>query len=112
MTTEDERPWSLDDELRATGFFYEHAGYSYGPEETRAEGRARCARELAIAELTARERGWHVETSPDENGPMEDDAGSVELVASGSHVCLDVWLMAGTDADPEILRPNDGRHVP
>ncbi|GAC1550396.1 MAG: hypothetical protein NVS3B16_24790 [Vulcanimicrobiaceae bacterium] len=51
-------------------FFFEHAGWSHGPGETSAEGRTRCAVELARAEGEARARGWWLqkEESGDEFG--------------------------------------------
>ena len=42
----------------AAAFFYKHAGYSYTPgRETKEQGRRRCARALAAAELAARDAG-------------------------------------------------------
>lgn len=38
---------------RKVKFFYDNAGYSYGPGETAEQGRARCAEELARAERWA-----------------------------------------------------------
>jgi len=48
-------------------FFWEHAGYSYQPEtETEAQGRIRCARELAAAEANAKRiDGWGFEWHDD-----------------------------------------------
>lgn len=37
-------------------FFYVHAGYSYGPDETPQQGRERCAKALAAAETWARDQ--------------------------------------------------------
>lgn len=79
-------------------FFYEHAGYSYqAAKETAEEGRKRCARELAVAEEYALTNGWDVRTETDPDGPMDDDAGSVQLVAAGEAVCLIVSLYDDDD---------------
>lgn len=85
-------------------FFYEHAGYSYSPAdgETAEQGHLRTARSLAEAEREAIERGWWVGTETDPEGPMEDDAGSVEACESGEYVCLVVSLL-GSDTDADSL---------
>lgn len=47
-------------------FFFIHAGYSYDPKkETRKQGRARCASELATAARYARKHDWWYEWEPD-----------------------------------------------
>ena len=47
-------------------FFFEHAGWSYQPAtETPNQGRMRCARDLALAERTAKSRGWQVRWTDD-----------------------------------------------
>ncbi len=46
-------------------FFYQHAGYCYGPNETPEQGRIRCAKKLAEAERTANERNWMYEWESD-----------------------------------------------
>lgn len=47
-------------------FFKAQAGYSYDPlTETPAQGRARCALDLAKAEKIASERGWSVQWTED-----------------------------------------------
>lgn len=80
-------------------FFYDHAGWSHDPAtETSEQGRERCARELAAAEREMRSRGWHAIVQEDDFGPMEDDAGSVELVASGEMVNLEVILLSDDHA--------------
>lgn len=85
-------------------FFYDHAGFSYDPEtETSEQGHARCARELAQAELEGKRRGWIVEAFPDDLPVMDDDVGSRELVESGQAVNLQVWLRAGPDCDPDEI---------
>jgi len=45
----------------AERFFYDHAGYSYGPNETAQQGRIRCAQALAKAEQVAVNLGWEYE---------------------------------------------------
>ena len=44
-------------ENKAVDFFFEHAGWSYGPDETSEQGRMRCAVALADAERKASEAG-------------------------------------------------------
>lgn len=46
-------------------FHFEHGAFSYGQDETRLEGRIRCAREAANAEAQAKERGWQIEVQED-----------------------------------------------
>jgi hypothetical protein len=53
---------------RAVAFFFEHAGYGYGPGETPEQGRKRGAVALAKAEQEATARGWAVEWSEDPDG--------------------------------------------
>lgn len=52
-------------------FFLAHAGFSYGPEETPAQGRRRCARALASAEKQARDSGMSFEWSLDGHDSTE-----------------------------------------
>ena len=59
-------------------FFHEHAGYSYRPDtETKAQGRARCARAMARAEREARDAGlsfeWGVDPYSDSSDWCDDD---------------------------------------
>lgn len=50
MTTSKQTPFD---------FFYTHAGYGYQPDqETKEQGRRRCAQQLADAEREASERGY------------------------------------------------------
>lgn len=42
-------------------FFYKHAGYSYGPDETPETGRRRCAETLERAAFEAMARRWSAE---------------------------------------------------
>lgn len=77
---------------QAVDFFHEHAGWSYDPAvETPEQGRERCARSLAMAEDVANDLGWTYVIEHDWDVP-EDDAGSIELVASGEMVNLMVTL--------------------
>lgn len=57
---------------KAIAFFYRHAGYSYRPGETRAEGRKRGAKALARAEAEASARGWRVDWEGDPELPDHD----------------------------------------
>jgi hypothetical protein len=56
-------------------FFYKHAAYSYGPDQTKRQGRMEGAMKLARAEREAEERGWNVEWQPD---GMPYDMGDAE----------------------------------
>lgn len=56
----------------ARAFFYEHAGYSVKPGETREQGRNRSARELAKAELLGRDAGMSFAWDIDENCNSSD----------------------------------------
>ena len=56
--------------MTAYQFFLKHAGFNYDPKtETKAKGRARCARALATAELESRAAGlsfaWSIDTDID-----------------------------------------------
>ena len=58
-------------------FFYDHAGYSYDPKtETKDEGRIRCAKILAVAEILAESRGYtfYWEIDPDIDSSDFDDS--------------------------------------
>jgi hypothetical protein len=52
----------------AEQFFYDHAGWSYGPNETSEEGRVRSAREYAAAEQWAKDHDvyfvWELDPMP------------------------------------------------
>jgi len=39
-------------------FFWKHGGFSYGPNETKAQGKRRCAEEMAQAEAYAQDCDW------------------------------------------------------
>lgn len=66
------RPASL---RKAVAFFYKYAGWSYDPKkETKAQGRRRCAVELAKAEHEASQRGWTYEWEHDESEYQMGDA--------------------------------------
>lgn len=47
-------------------FFHEYAGWSYGPNETPEQGRARCARVMAEDEAWGRDNGVRFEWRHDE----------------------------------------------
>lgn len=53
---------------QAERFFFEHAGYSYGPGETARQGRIRGAKALARAEVWAKTVGLTYEWSDDPDG--------------------------------------------
>lgn len=94
---------------QAVEFFYEHAGWSYDPDvETSEQGRQRCARSLAMAEDVASDLGWTYTVQTDWD-VEPDDAGSVELVASGEMVNLMVTLY---NEDGDLLALIGGVVVP
>ena len=57
---------------KVEAFFYEHAGYSYGPGETPEQGRERCAKALAAAERRASEEGWSFQWEVDQHSDSSD----------------------------------------
>lgn len=57
---------------RATDFFYDHAGWSHGPDESPETGRRRCANDLTEAERVARSRGWFVRWERDADADYDD----------------------------------------
>lgn len=63
--------------LEAVAFFTDQAGYSYDPAtETPEQGKARCGRELALAEAWLMERPhtveWEQDDCPDRSGIEHD----------------------------------------
>jgi hypothetical protein len=71
--------------LTARAFFREHAGYSHGPNESAAQGRARCAAQLAAAESRAEKLGYAFEWEPDSD--IDSSDFSDERPAWGLWVC-------------------------
>lgn len=69
----------------AVAFFYEHAGYSYGPGETREQGRKRGARRLADAERWLMEQPGHtIQWVQDEDyNPADYDCGDMPEIGWG-----------------------------
>jgi hypothetical protein len=61
----------------AEKFFYKHAGFCFDPQtETRAQGKRRCAVEMAEAEAYMQDVGWYCEWSEDwEIGSHKDYYG-------------------------------------
>ena len=51
---------------KSADFFYKHAGYSYGPGQTKRQGRMEGAMKLAQAEQEAEARNWTIEWSYDD----------------------------------------------
>lgn len=92
----------------AVKFFYEHAGYSYGPGETPEQGRVRCAESLAAAEQRAKDRGytfeWEVDPDIDssefsDEGPAWPLYGCIMKDADGT-VRGSLWAIdLGRDAE-------------
>lgn len=74
-------------------FFYDNAPYSWDRANGQSEedGHQETARALAAAEIECERRGWRVQWEHDPY-VMDDDVGSVELVASGQAINLDVSL--------------------
>ena len=65
-------------------FFYDHAGYSVGPGETKRQGKTRGAKRLALAEQYAKDHDWVFEWEYDQDGCSGCDCGSTECAcASG-----------------------------
>lgn len=70
----------------AVAFFHEHAPFSYRPDkETRAQGRARCAKALANAEAQAHAAGYSFRWLPD---TVDSSEFSDARPAWGLWVCL------------------------
>lgn len=64
-------------------FFYEHASWSHGPDESPEVGRIRCARESAAAEVAGAQAGIMFEwvTDPDSDSGSWDDTPEHESYA-------------------------------
>jgi hypothetical protein len=62
-------------------FFYAHAGYSHGPNETAKQGRIKCAKRLAKAEAIAQARSavYQWETSDIDSSDFSDEKPSWPL---------------------------------
>jgi len=92
-------------------FFYEHAGYSVAPGETKRQGKLRSAKALAAAKTYAREQGWTYAWEYDSDGCIGCDCGSSECdCASGAdHETLGCILR---DSEPSCYdswgRPTGG----
>lgn len=76
-------------------FFHDHAGYSYGLDETPEQGRTRCALALAAAEQQARNAGvsfgWEVDRDID-SSDFSDEEPAWEL-----------WQCVAYNADGEAI---------
>ncbi len=90
-------------------FFYEHAGWSYGPGETSDQGKLRCAIHLADVEVWAQGKNltvqWIEDTDADrswlEDEPDGDDGRilwgcQITLLWDGRADCASLW---GIDID-------------
>ena len=73
-------------------FFYANAGYSYDPKtETEEQGRIRCARDLARAELWAEKQGYRFEWMDDDiNSSFYNDDLPVRNL-----YCCQMWAVDG-----------------
>jgi len=81
-------------------FFYEHAGYCYGPGQTPDEGRRECAAELAAAEHFALEAGirFRWDTDPDtDSRDFSDEPDPWPL-----------WVCVAYNADGNIIQSLGG----
>jgi hypothetical protein len=66
----------LSPKQQAFLFFYKHAGFSFDPaKETKRQGRAKCAKELAKAEREARALGYRFEWIDDFSANHEKEFG-------------------------------------
>jgi len=80
---------------RAAAFFRAHAGYSYNPQtETRAQGRMRCAMQLACSEALAADADISFSWS-------EDDTDSSEW--SDERPSWSQWVCAAMRANGDIV---------
>lgn len=75
-------------------FFFRHAGFSYGPGETPLAGRVRCAKQLAAAERTAKERDVTFEWE-------QDDITNREHTDEGPEYYL--WACVARDATGAVF---------
>lgn len=81
-------------------FFYDNAGYSYGPNETAEQGRTRCAMNLAAAESIARAAGVSFEWVRDADADEADQWGCKLHDAAGT-VQQSLWgIDFGPDGSP------------
>lgn len=71
-------------------FFYENAGFSYRPDETPEQGRARCARVLAMAEKKLIIGPYFVSHEPDDQ-PWDGD-----VPYDGPLWIVSLWNVADT----------------
>ena len=76
----------------ARRFFHAHAGWSHGAGETSEQGRARCARELAIAERDGTARGlvaqWEEDTDADTSWLDTEDYSQEDRDAARFWSCI------------------------
>src|SRR5215472_17111122 len=74
-------------------FFYDHAGYSYGKDETPEQGRIRCARTMADGEEKAANLNWTLSWDYDSEC-IGCDCGSTECKCSTGepHETLWCWI--------------------
>lgn len=83
-------------------FFYDNAGYSYDPAtETAEQGRERCARELARAEVYGRSEGWRAVWRDDPDGCIGCACGNDECMccAAEPHETLECFIVTDTGVD-------------
>ena len=84
----------------ATEFFIAHAGQSYNPAtETIEEGTARNARDLAGAELAARNLGWTVQWSDDWDG----DHSYLDQATFDGYIVTTCEMATLYDADGDVI---------
>lgn len=61
----------LSELTKAEKFFYDNAGYSYDPKtETVEEGKIKCAKAMAQAEMFAREHNWSFSWELEQESPV------------------------------------------
>lgn len=88
--------------MNAYQFFLKHAGYSYGKNETKMQGRIRCARALAKDERAARNAGFSFAWSID---PYSSSADWLENNEDGGRNCnpWQVWQCVMLNAEGYIV---------
>lgn len=84
----------------AEEFFYEHAGYSYGPDQTPEQGRCETATKLAEAEAYAAKRGWRVD--------WQDDPEPYQLGDAATEMPSQVLCAVLCDDDGAVLESLGG----
>ncbi len=90
-------------------FFFDNAGFSYKPEdETRAQGKLRCAKEMAKAETWAVQNGYSFAHEPDMDADesfMDDESEEYREEWSGK-----AWVTLMFDAEGSVVQSLGGSY--